>query len=229
MTYALRLPVPDRPPHQAEHRRPAPPSRPRSPDHQAPPGPGDFRRPVRQGPATSNGRLRPCRPTQGIPGRCGSRPAHPFQPRRASQTPRRQTSEPGKAWTSAQLRTFLSIAQTHRLFAFFRLAAYFGARRSELLNLRWRDVDFDAAEIRITGSAAFIAGERIEGTTKSGRSRTVSLDEETVKILRAHCAKQNAESWNSVKPGAAARKAMCFPQPGENRSTRTRPPRWSPG
>jgi integrase len=73
------------------------------------------------------------------------------------------------------------------------LAAYTGARRGELLNLRWRDVDFDSAEIRITGSVAFIAGERIEGTTKSGRSRTVSLDAETVRILRAHRAKQNAE------------------------------------
>lgn len=71
--------------------------------------------------------------------------------------------------------------------------AYSGARRGELLNLRWRDVDLDAAEIRITGSAAFIAGKRIEGTTKSGRSRTVSLDQETVRILRAHRARQNAE------------------------------------
>lgn len=40
------------------------------------------------------------------------------------------------------------------------LAAYTGARRGELLNLRWRDVD---------------GGQRIEGTTKSGRSRTVSI------------------------------------------------------
>ena len=73
-------------------------------------------------------------------------------------------------WTPAQLRAFLNTARQHRLFAFYRLAAYAGARRGELLNLRWRDVDLDLGEIRITGSAAVIAGQRIEGTTKSGRS-----------------------------------------------------------
>ncbi len=74
-------------------------------------------------------------------------------------------------------------ARQHRLFAFYRLAAYTGARRGELLNLRWRDVDLDAGEVRITGSAAVIAGQRIEGTTKSGRSRTVSVDAETAQVL----------------------------------------------
>lgn len=39
-----------------------------------------------------------------------------------------------------------------------------------------RDVDLDLGEVRITGSAAVIAGQRVEGTTKSSRSRTVSID-----------------------------------------------------
>lgn len=95
--------------------------------------------------------------------------------------------------TLAQLRAFLDTAEHHRLFAFFRLAAYTGARRGELLNLRWRDIDLDAAEIRITGSAAVISGERIEGTTKSGRSRTVSIDSETVQALKDHRKRQAKE------------------------------------
>jgi integrase len=53
--------------------------------------------------------------------------------------------------------------------------AYTDGRRGELLNLRWRDADLGRAEIRISGSAAVIGGTRIEGTTKSGRSRTVSI------------------------------------------------------
>lgn len=61
-------------------------------------------------------------------------------------------------------------AATHRLFACCHLAAYTGARRGELLHLRWRDIDLGAAEVRISGSAAVIAGRRIEGTTKSGHS-----------------------------------------------------------
>ena len=40
------------------------------------------------------------------------------------------------------------------------MAAYTGARRGELLNLRWADVDLDAKKITITGSTAVIGGER---------------------------------------------------------------------
>jgi integrase len=54
-------------------------------------------------------------------------------------------------------------------------------------------VDLDGAEVRITGSAAVIGGQRIEGTTKSGRSRTVSLDAGTVQVLREHRDRQAAD------------------------------------
>jgi integrase len=77
---------------------------------------------------------------------------------------------PGAVWTIAQLRAFLATAQQHRLFAFFHVAAYTGARRGELLNLKWKDIDLDGKKITITGSTAVIAGERVNGTTKSGRT-----------------------------------------------------------
>ena len=124
-------------------------------------------------------------------------------------------------WTPAQLRAFLGTARRHRLFAFYRLAAYTGARRGELLNLRWRDIDLDLTEIRITGSAAVIAGQRIEGTTKSGRSRTVSIDVETVQVLRDH-RKRQAEERLRLVPGGAALTTACSPPPGASRSTQTR-------
>jgi len=110
-----------------------------------------------------------------------------------AKRPRKARSEPGRVWTAAQLRAFLDTARQHRLFAFYRLAAYTGARRGELLNLRWRDIDLDLAEVRITGSAAVIAGQRIEGTTKSGRSRAVSIDPGTVQVLRDHRKRQAGE------------------------------------
>ena len=108
----------------------------------------------------------------------------PSNPVERAKRPRKASSEPGGVWAPAQLRAFLDTARQHRLFAFYRLAAYTGARRGELLNLRWRDIDLDLAEVRITGSAAVIAGQRIEGTTKSGRSRTVSIDADTVQVLQ---------------------------------------------
>ena len=86
-------------------------------------------------------------------------------------------------WTIAQLRAFLATAQQHRSFAFFHVAAYTGARRGELLNLRWKDIHLDDKKITITGSTAVIAGERVNGSTKVGRTRVVSVDDETVAVL----------------------------------------------
>ena len=87
----------------------------------------------------------------------------------------------------------LTECRTHRLFAFYHLAAYTGARRGELLNLRWRDIGLTSGEVHISGSTAVVGGTRIEGTTKSGRSRTVSIDEGTVQVLREHRARQAEE------------------------------------
>ena len=124
-----------------------------------------------------------------------------------AKRPRAQAQEPGTVWTVAQLRAFLATAQQHRLFAFFHVAAYTGARRGELLNLRWKDIDLDGKKITITGSTAVIGGERVNGTTKSGRTRVVSIDDETVAVLRQRKADQAAEqlkagdSWRGTKDG----------------------------
>ena len=124
-----------------------------------------------------------------------------------AKRPRVQAQEPGTVWSVAQLRAFLATARQHRLFAFFHVAAYTGARRGELLNLRWKDIDLDGKKITITGSTAVIAGERVNGTTKSGRTRVVSIDDETVAVLRQRKADQAAEqlqagdSWRGTKDG----------------------------
>ncbi|HEX4063674.1 MAG TPA: tyrosine-type recombinase/integrase [Streptosporangiaceae bacterium] len=124
-----------------------------------------------------------------------------------AKRPRAQVAEPGTVWTVTQLRTFLDSARRHRLSAFFHVAAYTGARRGELLNLRWPDVDLDAKRITIIGSTAVIGGERVNGTTKSGRTRVVSIDDETVVVLRQHRADQAADqlaagdAWRGVKNG----------------------------
>ena len=123
---------------------------------------------------------------------------------------RAQAHEPGTVWTIAQLRAFPATARQHRLFAFFHVAAYTGARRGELLNLRWQDVDLDGKKITITGSTAVIGGERVNGTTKSGRTRVVSVDDETMAVLRQHKAAQTGEqleagdSWRRTKDGWSA-------------------------
>jgi integrase len=117
----------------------------------------------------------------------------PSSPIERAKRPRKPVREPGEIWTARQLRVFLTAAKGHRLSAFYHLAAYTGARRGELLNLRWRDIDLASAEINISGSTAVIGGARIEGTTKSGRSRKVSIDAGTVEVMKEHRSLQAEE------------------------------------
>jgi integrase len=114
-------------------------------------------------------------------------------PAERAKLPRMRRGEPGTIWTPAQLATFLEQASTHRLSAFFRLAAYTGARRGELLALRWDAVDLDDAAVVVRGSADVVDGERVTDTTKSGRSRVVSLDTGTVAAMREHRRRQLEE------------------------------------
>lgn len=110
-----------------------------------------------------------------------------------AKRPRRTSGPSIEVWTADELRLFLGLMAEHRLRAFYRLAAYTGARRGELLNLRWADIDWKAPAIRIRGSVGMVDGERIEGTTKGGKERTVSIDPGTVKELKGHRRRQMAD------------------------------------
>ena len=46
-------------------------------------------------------------------------------------------------WTAQQLRAFLGAAAGHRLFAALWVLAATGMRRSELLGLKWTDIDLE--------------------------------------------------------------------------------------
>jgi integrase len=92
-------------------------------------------------------------------------------------------------WTFSELRTFLTYAQAHRLYFFFRLSAYTGARRGELLALKWAEFDGSAITVKATRSAV---GEK--PTTKGGHGqRRVVLDEETIKQFNEHRRSQYKE------------------------------------
>jgi hypothetical protein len=98
-------------------------------------------------------------------------------PAARSKRPRSPSAEPTRVWTAEQLHAFLTAARAHRLFAFYRLAAYRGSpRRTALLAVAC--LDLDAAEVTFGGSTAFVRSQRVDGTTKGSRSRTVSIDGE---------------------------------------------------
>jgi integrase len=96
-----------------------------------------------------------------------------------------------RAWNREELRRFLAHVEEDSLYPLWRLVATTGLRRSELLGLRWSDLDLDRGRlsVRQTLVAVRYALRFDQPKTKAGR-RTVDLDRETVAVLRAHRKRQ---------------------------------------
>ena len=98
------------------------------------------------------------------------------------------------AWTADQLSQFLQAGVGHRLFPAFWLAANTGMRRSELLGLRWTDIDLDKHTVSINRGLVAIGYELTESRGKTANSRrSIDLDPTTVKILSAW------KTWTAVE------------------------------
>ena len=99
-----------------------------------------------------------------------------------------------KAWNAPQLQAFLRAAVGHRLFPAFWLASTTGLRRSELLGLRWDDIDLAAGSLSVSRGLVAVAYEVHEsrGKTRNAR-RAIDLDPTTIDVLTAWQAWQKTE------------------------------------
>jgi integrase len=99
---------------------------------------------------------------------------------------------PPDAQGVARLLT-VAMNQDPELGLFLRLAVVLGARRSELVALKWRDVDLAAGEVLIASGVVRVAGQPlIDKDTKTHAKRRVAVGAETVELLKAHRARQAA-------------------------------------
>jgi integrase len=111
-------------------------------------------------------------------------------------------------WTSGQLRAFLDWAHGNsELYALWYMLAYTGMRRGELLALRWRDVDLDAATVGIRRSVGVIKikgqpNEVREGDTKTCKPRVIDIEPATVAVLRAWKAARGSMALQLVRRDA---------------------------
>lgn len=106
-------------------------------------------------------------------------------------------------WNNKQLSDYLEIALKHRLGAAFRLLAFTGARRGEIVGIKWEDLNLNDETKGASPEPIFLTikssvkkirnGEIVIDSPKNGSPRVVRLDEETVRILRAHRKQQNIE------------------------------------
>lgn len=98
-----------------------------------------------------------------------------------------------QVWTAAQTARFLRLVDDHPLRALWHLAVGTGARRGELLGLRWCDVDLEAGSITIRRALTAEGGvPRLLGT-KTSRARTLSISAEVVDALRQWRRQQDAD------------------------------------
>ena len=72
------------------------------------------------------------------------------------------------------------------LATFIVLAASSGARRGELIALRWADVDFARGTLSIERGIVLVDGQLIEQGTKTHQSRRITLDAATLETLKLH-------------------------------------------
>jgi integrase len=79
----------------------------------------------------------------------------------------------------------LEAARSGSYFPLYLIALLTGLRRSELLALRWQDVDLKTGVVAVSrGLVQLHTGERLIGPPKSGKSRSVDLPEQAVNCFR---------------------------------------------
>lgn len=115
-----------------------------------------------------------------------------------------------RALSLGEAGRFFDAAQGSRFEPFFRVAALTGARRGELVGLKWNAVDLDGGTFTVRTSLASTRAKKAERAagaaavvlkgTKSGKSRQVPLDRDAVAVLRSVKAAQAAEKL-AAKPG----------------------------
>jgi integrase len=126
----------------------------------------------------------------------------------AVDRPARKRAKPN-VWDGAELAKFLAVAEQDRLAALWRLAAFTGARRSELLGLHWESVDLKEGTVRIERRALRIGYGMVEaeGTKTEAGTRTIDLDPATTTALKVWAGAQRKErvrwgaAWRGGLPG----------------------------
>ena len=120
----------------------------------------------------------------------------------------KQEKETLDFYTKQQLQTFmtcLSSMNTRKWEAFFRILAFTGLRRGEALALTWDDIDTKQGLLTVNKAVKRGENGQYVGSTKNESSvRTITIDENTIKILKAWKAEQAKTligfGFNAIQP-----------------------------
>ena len=131
----------------------------------------------------------------------------PTNPARGARPPRYdpdavELDDEPQVWTVEQAATFLDFVDDDPWRALWHLAVGTGARRGELLGLRWRDVDLEAATVEIRRSLSRTDGIVRLLATKTANRRVLALGQSVVEAVQRHGREQEqrraaAERWDN--------------------------------
>jgi integrase len=95
--------------------------------------------------------------------------------------------------TYEEMQAFFDVAQNYWYGNAFKFQFVTGLRNQELMALRWEDINFETATIRIRRACCWVDG-KFHGlkSTKTGEERTIELDPPTIDFLKRLKAKQEA-------------------------------------
>jgi integrase len=102
------------------------------------------------------------------------------------EKPRHRSRASIEVFSPEEVWALVRAAESEQDGALYLTAAFTGLRRGELVTLRWRDVDFAASRVRVSGS---FAGGRLT-TPKSGKVRSVPLAPDVATALARLAARE---------------------------------------
>lgn len=117
---------------------------------------------------------------------------------RAMNIPSLGDDEAGIVLDADELATLVRGFRGSKLFPIVALAAYTGARRNEILALRWSDLDVTASTLRIERAIEETKkhGRVLKGPKRASHKRTIQIDRDLLELLVAE-----RESYLRIKAG----------------------------
>lgn len=119
----------------------------------------------------------------------------------AVKAPRAERHEM-QIWSEGEMGRFLEAAKATPYYALFYLALFTGMRRSELLALRWQDVDLTLSQVHVSRTIHQLRDRSlIFRSTKTAKGRrTIDLPPSATRVLSEHRETQNLERLMRGKP-----------------------------
>ncbi|MFD3545051.1 hypothetical protein ACFWUW_05425 [Streptomyces sp. NPDC058655] len=102
-----------------------------------------------------------------------------------------------KPWTAREAIVFLRTARAHRLYAAASWCWFLGLRRSEVLGLRWQDVDFEAVQFTPANQVQRAEGKLVLKDLKAESSKAVLPLPEFAPTLSKSA--DTSRAWNASR------------------------------